>query len=104
MENKVIEIGKRNSDRAIDDVELIVNEPKRQRAIADFYNKRKEKALRKMFAGACLGAIFALIFCFLWCAGWMVSWLAYPLFAACSLFSAFRLGAWLENVKIWGFM
>ena len=92
MENKIYN----------DDVERIVNDPERQVAINAFYENRQEKRQRKMLIDACVYAAIALAFGMLGCVGWMTQWIAFPVFAICGLYSAFRFGRWFENGKCWG--
>ena len=92
MENKIYN----------DDVERIVNDPERQEAINAFHEKRQEKRQRKMLIVACVYASFALVFGLLGIVGWMFNWIAYPVCAACALYSAFRFGRWFENGKCRG--
>lgn len=92
MENKIYN----------DDVERIVNEPERQKAINAFHEKRQAKRKRKMLFDACVYATIALTFGLLGFVGWMFGWIAYPVCSACGLFSAFRFGRWFENGKSYG--
>lgn len=89
MENKIYN----------DDVERIVNDPERQEAINAFHHKRQAKRQRKILIDACVYAAFALAFGALGIVGWMTPRIAYPVCAACGLYSAFRFGRWFENGK-----
>ena len=85
-----------------DDVERIVNDPERQEAINAFHEKRQAKRQRKMLIDAFLYLAFAMAFGLLGSVGWMFNWFAYPVCAACGLYSSFRFGRWFENGKCWG--
>ena len=85
-----------------DDVERIVNDQQRQEVINAFHEKRYAKRQRKMLMDACMYAAIALAFGLLGIVGWMFNWIAYPVCAACALYSAFRFGRWFENGKCWG--
>lgn len=85
-----------------DDVERIVNDPERQAIIDDRYHKRQMHRQRKMLTTALVYVFFAATFGALGLAGWMLVWIAYPVCAACCVWSAFNFGRWFENGKCWG--
>ncbi len=85
-----------------EDIERIVNDPERQEAINAFHEKRYARRQRKMLIDACVYLTFAVAFGLLGIVGWMFNWLAFPVCAACGLYSAFRFGRWFENGKCWG--
>ena len=85
-----------------DDVERIVNDPERQAIIDDRYYKRQMHRQRKMLTTALVYAFFAAAFGALGLAEWMWVWIAYPVCAACGVWSAFNFGRWFENGKCWG--
>lgn len=85
-----------------DDVELIVNEAKRQAAISEFHRGRNAKRQRKMLIDAAVFAAFSAGFCGLWLLGWMFEWVAVPVALVSGTVSAFRFGRWFENVKCRG--
>ena len=92
MENKIYN----------DDVERIVNDPERQEAINAFHEKRQARRQQKMFIDACVYFVLAASLGTLGIVGWMIDWIAFPLCAACGLYSSFRFGRWFENGKCWG--
>ena len=92
MENKIYN----------DDVERIVNEPERQKAINAFHEKRMARRQKKMLIDAVVYAAVSLAFGLLGCFGWMTPYLALPTCVISGLYSAFRFGRWLESGKCWG--
>ena len=111
MENNIIEIGgvvvnetdiEQMKKRIVEDVERIVNDPERQAIIDDRYYKRQMHRQKNMLTTALVYAFFAAAFVALGLIGWMWVWLAYPVCAACGVWSAFNFGRWFENGKIYG--
>lgn len=92
MENKIYN----------DDVERIVNEPKRQAVIVDRYYKRMTKRQRKRLIDTVAYAAIALSFGLMGCVGWMNPYIAFLVCGIGGLYSAFRFGRWFENGKCWG--
>ena len=92
MENKIYN----------DDVERIVNDTERQKAINAFHEKRQAKRQRKMLIDAVVYASFSCVFGAFGVAGWTIPSLAFHLSAICGLYSTFRFGRWFENGKCWG--
>lgn len=85
-----------------DDVERIVNDQERQKAINAFHEKRQARKQRKMLVDAVVYAAIALAVGLLGCVGWMTAWIAFLVCAAGGLYSAFCFGRWFENGKCWG--
>ena len=92
MENKIYN----------DDVERIVNDPERVEAINEFHRKRHAKRQRKMLMDAIVFATVAVAFAAVGICGLMTNWIACPVFCACGIWSAFCLGRFFENGKIYG--
>lgn len=85
-----------------DDVERIVNDPKRQWDINAFREKRQAKRQRKRLIDACVYAAIALAVGLLGCVGWMNPYIAFLVCGIGGLYAAFLFGRWFENGKCWG--
>ncbi len=87
-----------------DDVERIVNEPRRQEAINAFHEKRQAKRQRKMLTDACVYATIGLAFGVLGVGGCITAQIAFPVMAVCGLYATFCCGRYFENGKCQGWM
>lgn len=85
-----------------DDVERIVNDPDRQKAINAFHEKRMAKRHRKMLMDACVYAAIAVTFGLLGCVGWMTTYIALPVCNIMGMYATFCFGRWFENRKCRG--
>ena len=93
-----------NKNFYTDSVEKIVNDPKRQTAIAEAWRKRRARRQRSILNGAVAYALLSFAFAFFGLIGWVTSWVAFPVCAAGGLCSAFRFGRLFENGKTFGWM
>lgn len=85
-----------------DDVERIVNDPKRKKAINAFHEKKQAERQKKMYMDAVVYLTISLVAGMLGLFGWMTEWIAFPLCGVCGLYSAFCFGRFFENLKCWG--
>ena len=76
-----------------DDVERIVNDPERIKAINAFHEKRQAKRQNKLLTDAVVYAAISLAFGL--CGGFhiMAVWIAFPVMAACGLYATFIFGS-----------
>lgn len=85
-----------------DDVERIVNDPERQKAINAFQEKLYAKRQRKMLTDAVIYAAIAFAFGLIGCVGWVTPYISLLVCGIGGMYSAFRFGRWFENGKCWG--
>jgi hypothetical protein len=85
-----------------DDVERIVNDPERQKAIRRRYSEKRKRNNLKIVNWAVAFGFVSLFFSLMAVTGCMIVWVAFPLCTFFGMLSAFTAGRWFENGKCLG--
>lgn len=93
-----------NKNIYTDNVERIVNDPKRQNEIAEAWRKRRAMRQRRILTSAISYAALSFVFAFFGLVGWVIPCVAFPVCATGGLCSAFRFGRLFEHGKTFGWM
>ena len=91
-----------SNEKIYEDVERIVNEPNRQRAIEEFHERRVAKRQRKKLMDCIVYGSISLASGLFGCFGWAAPGIAFPIFAVCGLYASFCFGRWFEHGKVFG--